>query len=67
MGKLTGWPEGWALTPDMKLYATNRGIVNPEDEFEGFRDYHEMKGNKFASWAAAWRTWCRNSERWAST
>ena len=56
------WP-GLLLDDDMREYAALHG-VEPEIEFESFRDHHLAKGNKFADWWAAWRNWVRNSERY---
>lgn len=36
----------------------------PHDEFDTFIDYHSGKGNKFANWLSAFRTWCRNYKKW---
>jgi hypothetical protein len=35
-------------------------------EFEKFADYHRSKGNAMADWPAAWRTWLRNADAYAS-
>ena len=54
--------EDWQ--PDSKgvEFAVSLG-VDVEAQVELFRDYHLSVGNKFASWSAAWRTWCRNCVR----
>jgi hypothetical protein len=33
------------------------------EQVEQFRDYHRAKGNKFDDINAAWRTWCRNHQK----
>ena len=58
----TEWP-GLLLDDDMREYAALHS-VEPEVEFESFRDHHLAKGNKFADWRAAWRNWVRNAERY---
>ena len=58
----TEWP-GLLLDDDMREYAALHG-VEPEIEFESFRDHHLAKGSKFADWVAAFRTWIRNAERY---
>jgi hypothetical protein len=35
----------------------------PVEEFEVFLEYHAKKGSKFANWAAAFATWCRNYKK----
>lgn len=35
----------------------------PVEEFEVFLEYHSKKGSKFANWAAAFSTWCRNYKK----
>jgi hypothetical protein len=60
---LVPWPDDFTLNPELRLCATNRGITNPDEEWEAFKDYHEAHGSRFVSWNAAWRTWCRNSQR----
>lgn len=30
-----------------------------------FTDYHESRGSMFVDWLAAWRTWCRNSQKFS--
>lgn len=34
-----------------------------EEEAEKFADYHRAKGSKFVDWDAAFRSWCRNAEK----
>ena len=57
----TPWPENFYLTAEMRLYAVSHGISNPALEFEHFENHHKSKGNVFASWEAAWRTWVLRS------
>lgn len=35
-----------------------------QDEFESFALHHESKGNKFANWDAAFRTWLNNGQKY---
>lgn len=60
--KAVEWPAGTTLTDEMREYAALHG-VDPEVEFESWRDYHVARGNKFANWYATWMTWCRNAEK----
>ena len=39
--------------------------VDSRREWPKFRDYHLQKASEMADWAAAWRTWCRNSHGFA--
>ncbi len=56
----TQLPEGFSLSDPMKTYASESGL-NPNAEFEAFRDFHLAKGSVFKNWEAAFRTWCRNA------
>jgi len=40
--------------------------LSASDEFEKFSDHHTAAGSAMADWAAAWRTWLRNAERFAA-
>lgn len=55
-------PPDFSLDEKMKLYAASKGYRNGQIEamFENFRNHHEAKASKFASWPAAWRTWVGN-------
>ena len=55
----TGWPEGFKLTPSMIAYAGQKRFSQDkaEEMFEKFRNNSLAKGNVFADWNAAWRTW----------
>jgi hypothetical protein len=53
----TTWPEGFALTAEMREYAAAKGCTNPDRAFEAFRDKSLAKGYAYASWPAAWRSW----------
>lgn len=59
---MTPWPENFQLNDDLRKYGLLH-TINPEVEFESFRDHHLAKGNEFADWVAAWRTWVRNAEK----
>jgi hypothetical protein len=57
------WPPHLRLDDEMIEYGKLHG-VQPEVEFESFRDYHLAKGSKFVDWRAAYRTWIRNAEKY---
>lgn len=72
--KLTECPfEPFAEMPDPYMVAWMR--INPPpqtdeieratNEFHAFIDHHLANGSQFKDWLAAWRTWCRNSVKWA--
>jgi hypothetical protein len=56
------WPD-LTLSDEWREYGLLHGVV-PDTEFESFRDHHLAKGSTFADWTAAWRTWCRNAEKY---
>jgi len=60
----TRWPEGFELTGKLMEYAAGKGIEEPEEEFEAFRDYCAANDRKYADWPAAWRNWVRNAVKW---
>jgi hypothetical protein len=45
----------------MTDYAVDKGWTSARaaGDFEKFRDWHLAKGNTYADWLAAWRTWVR--------
>jgi hypothetical protein len=53
----TTWPEGFALTAEMREYATAKGCANPDLAFETFRNKSMAKGYSYVSWEAAWQMW----------
>jgi len=61
----TEFPEDFTLTDDMRSWPTAMAAleagVSLEAEFEKFKNYHIAKGNTFADWRAAFRTWLSNS------
>jgi hypothetical protein len=58
--ELTGWPDQFELTDELALYAKSKNL-DPLDEWEGFKLYHQAHGSRFASWSAAFQNWCRNA------
>jgi len=60
-------PEKFEVTPKMFDWACEQGI--PEDkikiETEQFVDRNKSLGSKYIDWNAAWRTWMRNSVKFA--
>jgi len=60
-------PDHLLITPDMRSWATSKGVtVNLDEETENFLDRHRAKGSTFKDWTAAWRTWMRNSVKFNS-
>lgn len=54
------FPEDFFLNDMRKAFALSQGVVDVEAEFAQFRDHHLKNGTVFLDWEAAWRTWCRN-------
>lgn len=51
-----------SISDEMVRYAVEKGwssSTRATGEFEKFRDHHLAKGNRYADWLAAWRTWVR--------
>ena len=57
-------PSDWAPDQAGVDFAVARG-VDARSEVQRFRDYHMAKGSLMKDWAAAWRTWCGNAQRFA--
>lgn len=64
--KRTRAPDSIPITDLMRGWASkNHVTVNLDSETETMLDYHRGKGNLQADWIATWRTWMRNSIRFA--
>ncbi|MER6830906.1 hypothetical protein ABT352_33270 [Streptosporangium sp. NPDC000563] len=64
--RATAAPDDLPVTFEMRAWAKSKGIaVNLDDETEQFLDFHRAKGSKFKDWLAAWRTWMRNTVKFA--
>lgn len=57
---LTTWPEGFELSDSMKAYAEKKGVHDPADEFEAFKNWADQSEKQFKDWPAAFRTRCDN-------
>jgi len=55
--------EDFALTADMEQFAKDRHVREPRREFEHFLEHHRARGSLFRDWAAAWRTWVMNCQK----
>lgn len=54
-------PKDFSLSQAMLVYATSKGIQQPQQEFEKFREYYEAKGTVWLDWVKVWQQWCRNA------
>jgi len=59
-------PSSFEMTDALKAWAAQNGFSNLDKHTEKFLDYHRSKGSVFKDWAAAWRTWLRNSTNFAA-
>lgn len=59
-------PAEFEITPELKEWATKHGYdLDLDHETQQFLDHHRAKGSVFTEWQSAWRTWMRNSDKWA--
>ena len=56
---LTTLPDHWRD----ECIAKHR-MLNPEVEFQKFRDHHLARGSLMKDWMAAWRTWLRRGDEY---
>ncbi|XPS85601.1 hypothetical protein Dvar_36190 [Desulfosarcina variabilis str. Montpellier] len=58
-------PSDFILSESMKQYALSKGIPTHQIEsiFEQFVNHHKARGSVMKDWAAAWRTWCLNEQK----
>lgn len=59
-------PEGFPFETDIRWTLKEHPKLSPWDEAAKFRDYALAHRKTYADWQAAWRTWCRNAERWSA-
>ena len=58
-------PEDFTVTDAMQSWAAeNTPRIDLAVETENFKDDALAKDKAFKDWAAAWRTWMRNAEKW---
>jgi hypothetical protein len=57
-------PTEWQPDESGIAFAKERGVIDVPATLGAFHDHHAARGNKYRDWAAAWRTWCRNDEKW---
>jgi len=58
------FPPDFKLTPELKTYATQKGIPeqNVRDCFEHFENHHRSKGSTMKDWNRAWYTWVQKAK-----
>jgi hypothetical protein len=60
-------PDHLPVTESMRTLAREKGFAGDLAELTAnFLDFHRAKGNVFADWTAAWRTWLRNEIRFSA-
>lgn len=66
--RATRLPENWSPNEKNLSDAISQNFTEQEvsHEAEQFRDYHLARGSSFKDWNAAWRTWLRNSRKFAA-
>jgi len=63
----TGLPEDWQPTDVDRAFAAAKGWPSDKvaSEAERFRAHHLAKGTVSKDWAASWRTWAMNDEKFS--
>jgi len=59
-------PDDFPFTEERRKFAEAGGVPDPGLEFAQFKDHHRAKGSLMYDWEAAWKTWCRNSVKFAA-
>jgi len=59
-------PEDFPFTDERRKFAEAGGVPDPALEFAQFKDHHRAKGSLMYDWEAAWKTWCRNTIKFAA-
>lgn len=59
-------PPSWKVTDDLLDWVkTTFPDLDGENEAEGFKEYWLASGDPKLNWDMAFRTWCRNADKWA--
>lgn len=56
-------PPNFEVTDLHREYASRHQLPSPDNEIEGFKDYHLAHGSTFANWDAAFRNWLRKAKQ----
>lgn len=59
-------PDDFAFTEERRKFAEAGGVPDPALEFAQFKDHHRSRGSLMYDWEAAWKTWCRNTIKFAT-
>ncbi|WP_027583973.1 hypothetical protein [Bradyrhizobium sp. Ai1a-2] len=64
----TTWPERFSLESEMIEFAMVRNFTHADISrmWERFRDRNISRGEQYADWKAAWRTWVNNQVEFRS-
>lgn len=61
-------PDDFIVGDDLLAWAkANHPSIDTTSETKQFGDYHRARGSTMKDWAAAWRTWIRNAEKFQKT
>ena len=63
--RATQLPDDFLVSDELKAWARENQLPDPDSEIQAFRDYHQSKGSTFRDWNAALRTWLRNAKKFA--
>lgn len=60
--ELSAWPDGFELTPLMRMYGIDKGMTEAtvDVQWEMFYQGALAHGRRYKDWPAAWRNWCLN-------
>jgi hypothetical protein len=57
-------PSDFALTYEMKQFATSKFVQNVEAVFEDFKLYYQSKATTNSDWEAVWKRWILNQNKY---
>jgi hypothetical protein len=60
-------PKNFAVTDDLRRWATEKGYASPDSLLESFKLYHTAKGSTYKDWTAAFQMWIKKDKEFSSS